>query len=181
MDHKVRDHSLIVRRARPHDALGIARVHVQSWQSTYRGVLPPHYLDRLTPARRLPVWQRVIRETDCPRAGVIVAEAHRRIIGFVQVTPTRDPDSDSAAVGELTAIYVLPGRWGQGIGRQLMTAAINRMTAAGFDQATLGVLHTNVRARHFYHAAQWRPHGTTRQEVIGGVSITEVRYRRSLP
>jgi hypothetical protein len=48
VDHKVRDHSLIVRRARPHDALRIARVHVQSWQSTYRGVLPPDYLDSLT-------------------------------------------------------------------------------------------------------------------------------------
>ena len=62
-----------------------------------------------------------------------------------------------------------------------MAAVVNLMTVAGFDQATLWVLHTNVRARHFYDAAQWRPHGTTRQEVVGGVSITEVRYRRSLP
>jgi ribosomal protein S18 acetylase RimI-like enzyme len=144
-------------------------------------VLPQDYLDRLTPARRLMVWQRVIRETDCPRAGVIVAEAHRRIIGFVHVKPSRDPDSDPVAVGQLTSIYVLPGWWGQGIGRQLMTAAINRMTVAGFDQATLWVLHTNVRARHFYDTAQCRPDGTTRQKEIGGVPLTEVRYQRPLP
>jgi len=116
VDHKVRDHSLIVRRARPHDALRIARVHVQSWQSTYRGVLPPDYLDSLTPARRLLVWQRVIREADWPRSGVIVAEARRPIIGSL-TSPTRDSDSELAAVGELTFIYVLPSWWGQGIGR----------------------------------------------------------------
>jgi ribosomal protein S18 acetylase RimI-like enzyme len=156
-------------------------VHVQSWQNAYRDVLPQDYLDGLTPARRLPLWERVIRETDRPRSGVIVAEAHGQIIGFVHVTPTRDSDGDPTAVGELTAIYVLPGWSGQGIGRQLMAAAVNLMTIAGFDQATLWVLHTNVRARHFYEAAKWRPDGTTRQEVIGGVPITEYRYQRPLP
>jgi hypothetical protein len=52
---KVCDYGPPLRRARSHDALGIARVHVQSWQTAYRGVLPQDYLDRLTPARRLPV------------------------------------------------------------------------------------------------------------------------------
>jgi len=178
---EVCDHGLILRRASLHDALGIARVHVWSWQSAYRGLLPQDYLDTLTPARRRPGWERIIRDADWPRSGTIAAEAHGPIIGFVDITPTRDSDSDPTSVGELTSIYVLPTLWGKGIGRQLMATAVNIMTDAGFDQATLWVLHTNLRARHFYDTAKWRLDGATREEEIGGVPINEVRYRRPLP
>jgi ribosomal protein S18 acetylase RimI-like enzyme len=109
-----------------------------------------------------------------------VAEAHGPIIRFVHVTPTRDSDSDPAVVSELTSNYVMPGWSGQSVGLQLMAAAVNLMTVAGFDQATLWVLHTNVRARRFYDAAKWRPDGATRQEEIGAVPITEVLCHRPL-
>ena len=62
-----------------------------------------------------------------------------------------------------------------------MATAVNIMTEAGFHQATLWVLHTNLRARHVYDAAKWRPDSAARQEEIGGVPINEVRYRRPLP
>ena len=81
-----------------------------SWRAATGLPRQPH------PARRLLVWQRVIREADWPRSGVIVAEAQRPIIGSL-TSPTRDSDSELAAVGELTFIYVLPSWWGQGIGR----------------------------------------------------------------
>jgi hypothetical protein len=39
-----------VRAATPQDALGVARVHVRSWQVAYRGLVAQDYLDRLRPA-----------------------------------------------------------------------------------------------------------------------------------
>jgi hypothetical protein len=38
------------------DAAGIARVHVASWQTTYRGIVPDAYLDGLTPQNRQRMW-----------------------------------------------------------------------------------------------------------------------------
>lgn len=175
------DDDLTVRRASLEDVISIARVHVWSWQSAYRGLLPQNYLNRLTPAQRVPMWERIVRDADWPRSGTIVAEVHGSIVGFVHVMPTRDSDRDPASVGEITSIYVLPTHWRHGIGRHLMDAAINSMTVAGFQQATLWVLADNIGARHFYNTERWHPGGEVRQEEIGDVPVTEVRYQRPLP
>jgi hypothetical protein len=40
---------MIIREAELYDAAAIAIVHVDSWRSTYRGIIPEDYLfDRLT-------------------------------------------------------------------------------------------------------------------------------------
>jgi len=38
---------MLLRPAEPADAMGVARVHVRSWQAAYRGLLPDAYLDGL--------------------------------------------------------------------------------------------------------------------------------------
>jgi hypothetical protein len=72
------DDGLTLRRASLEDVVDIARVHVRSWQSAYRGLLPQDYLNRLTPAQRILRWERVVRDADWPRSGTIVAEGSAR-------------------------------------------------------------------------------------------------------
>jgi GNAT superfamily N-acetyltransferase len=170
-----------VRAAGPSDAEQIAAVHVRSWQAAYRGLLPQDYLDQLDPADRLPRWRRTLRETDPAGGGVIVAVKDRWICGAAWFGPTRDTDSDPALVGELVGIYLLPEAWGKGLGRSLMTAAVEHLTAAGYSEATLWVLESNVRARGFYAKAGWAEDGAVKQDDRLGFPITEVRYRRQLP
>jgi hypothetical protein len=62
-----------------------------------------------------------------------------------------------------------------------MTAALGRLAAAGFAQATLWVLDANARARRFYEAGGWSDNGSVRTEDFQGLRLTEVRYRRQLP
>ncbi|MDQ3983486.1 MAG: GNAT family N-acetyltransferase, partial [Actinomycetota bacterium] len=56
---------MIVRDAAPEDAPGIARVHVASWNATYRGVIADEALDGLTEERLAPEWRA---EIDRPEA-----------------------------------------------------------------------------------------------------------------
>ena len=42
----------LLRDAQPFDADAVARVHVQTWQVAYRGLLPDAYLDALRPEDR---------------------------------------------------------------------------------------------------------------------------------
>ena len=170
-----------VRAARTADAAQIALVHVRSWQSAYRGLGPEGYLDSLDPVRRLVGWERVLAELDPVSDGVLVAEEGGRVQGFVAYCPSRDDDTDPRETGEITVLYLLPDAWGQGTGRRLMAAAVDGLTAAGCAQAILWVLDSNTRARRFYDAAGWRPDGSSKDEDIGGASVTELRYRRSLP
>lgn len=170
-----------IRRAQASDALAIATVHVRSWQSAYRGLLPGDYLDGLDVEERVPRWEQRLGELDWPRHAVLVTEEAGRVVGFATLTPSRDDDLDPATVGEVAAIYLLPTAWGQGHGRALMGAALDALGRAAYGEAALWVLDTNQRARRFYEAGGWRPDGAAKLDPRPGFTLSEVRYRHPLP
>ena len=161
--------------------MGIAIVHVRSWQTAYRGLVPQEYLDQLEVEQRYSVWERILGEAEWPRAGTFVAEYGGDVVGFASICPTRDDDEQPASAGELAAIYLLPRGWDKGLGRELMASALSALSDAGFDEATLWVLDTNSRARRFYEAAAWHTDGAVKQDARRGFVLNEVRYRRALP
>jgi ribosomal protein S18 acetylase RimI-like enzyme len=170
-----------IRAARMEDVPEIAVVHVRSWQAAYRGLLPQEYLDGLDPGQRIGQWERSLSAAKRSDGGTLVAEAGGRLSGFVSYGPARDDDAESRRAGEIYAIYLVPAAWGEGIGRQLMAAALGRLGKAAFDRVILWVLDSNVRARRFYEAGGWLADGAAKRDDSFGVPMTEVRYRRSLP
>jgi GNAT superfamily N-acetyltransferase len=115
-----------------------------------------------------------------------VAECEGQIVGFVALAPSRDADA-SVDTAEVGAMYVHPDDWRRGVGRALMTSAVDELRRAGFHTATLWVLDTNQRGDGFYRAVGWHPDGATKRDVVGreserhpGVEVTEVRYRITL-
>jgi ribosomal protein S18 acetylase RimI-like enzyme len=170
-----------IRPARMEDVPQIAVVHVRSWQAAYRGLLPQAYLDGLDPGQRIGQWERVLSAADWSDGGTLVADAGGRLSGFVSYGQARDDDADSRRAGEIYAVYLMPAAWDEGVGRQLLTAALDRLGEAGFDQVILWVLDSNARARRFYEAGGWHADGAAKQDDSSGVPMTEVRYRRSLP
>jgi hypothetical protein len=48
-----------IREATIADVTAIDRVHVESWRTTYRGLLPDDYLGNLTYAQREPLWHEI--------------------------------------------------------------------------------------------------------------------------
>jgi GNAT superfamily N-acetyltransferase len=163
------------------DVPEIAAVHVQSWQAAYQGLLPQAYLDGLHPGQRIGQWERVLSAEGWPGGGILVADAGGCLSGFVSYGPARGDDADSGQAGEIYAIYLVAAAWDQGIGRQLMAAALGHLGEAGFGQVILWVLDSNVRARGFYEGGGWRADGAVKHDDSFGVPVTEVRYRRTLP
>jgi ribosomal protein S18 acetylase RimI-like enzyme len=172
-----------VRRAQPEDAALIAETHVLGWQGGYRGLLPQDYLDGMQAGgERLERWARTLESPDWSRGGVLVAERDDgQVAGFARFGATRDEDDDPETVGEVYSIYLAPVAWGQGLGRALMSAALEHLAAAGYGSATLWVLDTNARARRFYAAAGFSADGGGKTDDTQGFPIREVRYRRPLP
>jgi N-acetylglutamate synthase-like GNAT family acetyltransferase len=95
------------------------------------------------------------------------------VVGFVGVGPGRD-SAAAAQAGELYAIYLRPDQWGRGIGAQLHSATIQRLSTLGLTQVTLWVLEGNERAIGFYHRNGWSPmtrgESTRDQEVSSSTS-----------
>jgi ribosomal protein S18 acetylase RimI-like enzyme len=176
--------SVHVRQATVEDAAGIARVHVVSWQATYRGHMPDEVLDNLSVERRAADWRQHMPPGPGWALLVVIDDDtatsdDHRLAGFAHLRPCRDHDLPPAT-GEISAIYLHPSEWGHGWGRLLMDAALQRLTAEGYRRAVLWVLVDNQRARRFYEAGGWTSDGTTKTEDIGGAAITEMRYRRTL-
>jgi ribosomal protein S18 acetylase RimI-like enzyme len=166
-----------VRPAAESDALGVARVHVFTWQVAYRGIVPDAYLEALSVGRRESVWREsILRGTP----ELWVADTGSEIIGWAAFGPSRDMDA-ARNTGELEATYVMPSFWAKGIGRNLWLAARQRLVQHGFLTATLWVLKDNLRARGFYRAAGFSEDSVSEKEIVlGGQKLREVRYAVSL-
>jgi ribosomal protein S18 acetylase RimI-like enzyme len=169
--------AIAVRPAIEGDAARIARVHVESWQSTYQGLVPQPILDGLSIDRRTAFWSGLLVEPGESRTWV--GELDGRVVGFVGTGRSTDPDlaADTAAV---ESIYLLPRVLGLGLGRLLLRTATSDLVERGFAKASLWVFTANDRARRFYEAAGWRPDGTAQMLDFDGTGIEEVRYRIDL-
>ena len=166
-----------VRRAVPTDARSLAEVHVASWQSAYRGLLPDALLSGLSVTRREESWQRLLTDPEQPTWAY---EQEGRVVAFASIGPCRDADKDPSTVAELMTMYTLPEVWGQGVGRALWAVVLEHLGATTYREITLWVLTDNARARRFYERAGFRPDGTTRTETrSGGVLLFETRYARA--
>lgn len=165
-----------LRDAHPDDAFEVASVHVRSWQSAYRGIVPDAYLDCLRPEDRMARYTFADTRPGQPRT--VVALDGATIIGFATFGPCRDEDAPGH--GEVYAIYLDPPAWGRGAGRLLMEETRRRLAGDGFRDAALWVLAGNDRATAFYQRDGWRHDGARKSFEIGGAWVDEERFRRPL-
>jgi len=170
---------LIVRRAEPQDAPAVARVHVASWRQAYRGLLPQEYLDSLSVETRTTTWAKAFSQLPDQTSTTLVGELDGQIVGFACVGASRDNDADTATA-ELWGLYLDPEHWRAGHGHTLHTEALDVARTSGAAAATLWVLTTNQRARHFYERHGWAADGAEKTVWRGDVRLDETRYRISL-
>lgn len=168
--------SVIIRKASVDDAEGIGKVHVDSWRSTYAGLLSAEFLASLSYEKRTEFWRRELSrpaENEC----LFVAENEPgKILGFVCAGKAIEIVKDDLEYsGEVYAIYLLSEAQGHGTGRQLMQAAADYLYQHGFHSMALWVLKDNSAARRFYE----KMGGSFIREkliTIGTQTLTEVAY-----
>jgi ribosomal protein S18 acetylase RimI-like enzyme len=135
---------ITIRPARPGDARGIARLDIETWRSTYAGVLSPTYLVGLSERRREIGWHYVILRE--PRDVRVAIAADGTILGFGSCGPSR---GDPRFSGEVFTLYVAPDWQNRGIGRSLLIALFRRLVAVERPSALVWVLRDNP-SRFFY-------------------------------
>ena len=163
---------MTIREATPADAAGIAFVHVESWRTTYPGIMPQEHLDALSVAERTETWQGLLLSPQ-PGDCTLVAETEAgEIIGFVHGGKERSGDPEHAA--EIQTIYLLQSQQGGGQGRRLLAFAARRLRENGFPTLFLWT-HVRNPARGFYEALGGVAVRTT-QRVIQGVTYDDVGY-----
>jgi GNAT superfamily N-acetyltransferase len=109
---------------------------------------------------------------------MLMAEEDGELLGFSACGESRDEDA-APGVGEVRSLFVAAGRWGQGVGRELMAAALESLRERGCTEATVWSFAANKRANRFYEAHGFTRDGAERTEETWA-HLREVRYRRSL-
>lgn len=170
-----------VRAARPDDAPEIARINVDAWQHSYRGIVDDPVLDRMLPESRLPALTRVLRLPEPSRVFVAVDD-EGRIGAYCAVDAVREstdahPDLHT---GELVAIYADPRFHGTGAGHEVHEAGVRHLMDQGFRYAVLWVFQDNAKTRGFYESHGWRHDGLVHRYELGKQHLPEVRYGRFL-
>jgi len=176
--------SLTARQARQADAQEVAHVHVDTWRTTYRGLMPDSVLNGLSYERSQAKWEsfmeqsgRVLLVAEVPydeAEGAPCRRSEGRVVGFAAAGPAMGT-APSARDGEVYAIYVLKRYQGQGIGRMLLEAAAGYLYGLGREAMIVRVLSENPY-RAFYERLGATPVRTEELE-IAGVVLAETVYR----
>ncbi len=137
----------LIRPATVADAAGIAHVHVESWRSTYPGMLPDRYLVGLSTASHERRWRGLLSGAPPRGRRTFVASAGGRIVGFASCGPQRTGLHGFA--GEFYALYLIDQAQGMGMGRRLLASMAQHLLAANSQAAVVWVLRDNP-SRFFY-------------------------------
>lgn len=157
-----------IRAARFEDASAIAHVHVESWRTTYAGIVPDAYLAGLDETIRAQLWRERLSE----EALIFVAEWNGSLVGFAAAGKNREPVESCDA--ELYALYLLKDAQRRSIGTALLRAVANALLERNFKSMAVWVLEQN-RSREFYQKAG--AHVAHSKVIeIGGAKLMEVAY-----
>ncbi|WP_308686656.1 GNAT family N-acetyltransferase [Streptomyces nigrescens] len=156
--------NLSIRPAELSDLGKIVDVHTQARTAYYRaGGLPEANIDTADgAAHRQRGWARSIESGD---KRVLYALHAGEVAGVVAMGPplSSNTEADTATVGELYQIHVLPTHWGQGIGSRLHATLVQYLDEAALLIGQVEAWDRNHRAQAFYLRHGWRPTGHRRQ------------------
>ena len=114
----------LIRRAELNDAAPIARVHVDSWRSSYQGLLPDAYLDTLSEIRVAASWSEILKRRNRSGATFVADAEAEGVVGFADCGPER---GGPPATGEITTLYLLDEWQQRGLGRRLVATAARHL------------------------------------------------------
>jgi len=137
-----------IRPAGAADARAIAQVRVDSWRTTYRGLIPDAYLDGMEVDASVALWDRVLAAEAANAVVVFVATRDGEVIGFAAGNMLKEPKHGADA--ELTAVYLRRDVQRARLGHRLVRAVVDALRARGASAMIVWTIAGNKGARAFY-------------------------------
>lgn len=157
-----------IRAATAHENFAaIQRLYLKTWQDAYRDILPAGFLGQLNVTSWHPEerWQHTF----------LAFNQDQQVVGVCSYGPARK--KEFSGFGEVYSIYVDADVEGQGIGTQLLQAAIKKLHES-YAKIYLIVLVANDSARQFYGHNGFQPSGEPEITATPYGNIREIAYIR---
>ncbi|GEO27808.1 acetyltransferase [Alicyclobacillus acidoterrestris] len=138
-----------IREAVPDDAAGVAKVHVDSWRTTYREIVNDEFLASLSYEKSEERWRNRLANNPVEYAMFVAVNDEGQIVGFAD--GGRERSGDPSYDGELYAIYLLKEHQRKGIGKLLFHHVVSHLASNHFHAMLIWVLNDNP-SRYFYES-----------------------------
>lgn len=161
--------SRLIRYANLNDSEILGKIHSESSQAGFKGIIPDNILnDTFSIDRRT---KRFINELSVglPKTAIVFEE--NEPAGLISFGSCRYGNNDKSWV-EIWRAYVIQKFWGSGVSKELIEWGINEIIAENFKNIELWVLEKNLRARSFYEKVEFK-YDNTFQVTDSG---KELRY-----
>jgi len=144
---------IVIRRAEPDDAEGIARVCAEGWRDTYAGIYTPEHIESVIADYYTP--ERIAAEIPAPDGwhGWIVAVDGGLVVG------AGGGGMIGPGAGEVFVLYLDPSRRREGIGSLLLDAITEQQRADGAREQWVSVEPYNAKGLPFYEARGFEEQG----------------------
>ena len=159
--------------AGPEDAGAIAALHVMSWRSAYRGLVPDEFLANQVEEDRRRLWESRLSEPDEGQLVLKAVDESGMMVGFTCVLR----DADPAWGPLLDNLHVIPNLRGRGIGAILLRASREWSSETSPGQPMhLWVIEGNTHARRFYDREGGEVVEHQLLELTSGIMVPALRY-----
>jgi L-amino acid N-acyltransferase YncA len=156
-----------IRHAAIMDAAEIARIHVETWRTTYPGIVPAATLASLDQEEREQSWRERLAPGSFP---ILLAVDGEHVIGFAAGGALREPVE--AYNAELYAIYIQKSAHGRGAGRALCRSIASELRSRGLGGLLVWVLAANPAVSFYEHLGGTLVAQKTIE--IGGAALPEL-------
>lgn len=126
----------MIRIATLADAPHIAKVHVESWKTTYHNIIKPEILQASTIDKRTKLWEMILQQNQ--HYVLVAMDEENQLIGFID---SYLPQQES--IGEINAFYILKENQGQGVGKQLLKQVLRQAKKQQCKELKIEVFNEN--------------------------------------
>lgn len=159
-----------IKKASEEDIKSIARVYIDGWKTTYPGLVPDDYLDRLSYEEAEQKWLNFLNHENEPFIYIAMNDVGK-IIGFASGKSSDDENFD----GELYSLYLLQECRGLGVGKQLVSAIAKHFKEKGIASMLVWVMERNKSGLGFYERMGGKEY-LHRKSEFGGMVVDDVAY-----
>lgn len=167
--------SRLIRYANLEDSDLLGKIHSESLQAAFKGIIPDYILkDLFSIERRTKDFMMELSEGS-PKTAVVFEE--NEPAGLISFGKCRYGNNYDSCI-EIWRVYLTPKFWGCGVAKELIEWGINEILKENSTNIELWVLEDNIRARKFYEKMSFK-YDNTSQVINMGKELKELRYIKS--
>lgn len=160
-----------IRKATSEDIKAVSAIYIDTWKTTYKGLVPDEYLHSLSYEEAETKWGKFMSKSQYKPLIFVAINEIDETVGFAATQMMSEKDQ----TGELYALYLLPKAQGLGAGRRLLSAVAEYLYKEQMSSMLVWVMKKNEAGRGFYKRLG-ATHYAHRESEFGGLTVEDEAY-----